>query len=88
LICVFFYHDAKALVDEGLLIVEDSCLHSNTVHSVGLIWTSDQLNTDTSDNTQHSQERDIYAPGVIRTHNPSKPAAADPRLDLSATGIS
>jgi hypothetical protein len=32
------------------------------------------------DNTQHSQETDIYAPGGIRTHNLSKWAAADPRL--------
>jgi hypothetical protein len=27
------------------------------------------------DNTQHSQETDIYAPDGIRTHNPSKQAA-------------
>ena len=32
------------------------------------------------DNTQHSQETDIHAPCGIRTHNPSKRAAADPRL--------
>jgi len=31
------------------------------------------------DNTQQSQEKDIQAPGGIRTHNPSKRAAADPR---------
>jgi hypothetical protein len=32
--------------------------------------------------TKHtrSQEADIHAPGGIRTHNPSKRAAADPRL--------
>jgi hypothetical protein len=29
---------------------------------------------------QHSQETDIHACGGIRTHNPSKQAAADPRL--------
>ena len=32
------------------------------------------------DNTQHSQETDVYAPDGIRTRNPSKLAAADPRL--------
>ena len=32
------------------------------------------------DNTQHSQETDIYAPGWIRTHDPSKRATAYPRL--------
>jgi hypothetical protein len=30
--------------------------------------------------TQHSQDRDIHAPGGIRTHNPSKKAAGNPRL--------
>jgi len=32
------------------------------------------------DKTQHSQPTDIHAPGEIRTHNPSKRAAADPLL--------
>jgi len=32
------------------------------------------------DNTQHSQEKDIHAPGGIRTPSSSKLAAADPRL--------
>jgi len=31
-------------------------------------------------NTQHSQRTDIQAARGIRTHNPSKRAAADPRL--------
>jgi hypothetical protein len=48
----------------------------DTPHSVGLLWTSDQQRPD---NTQHSQQTDIRAPGRIRTHNPSKRAAADPR---------
>ena len=32
------------------------------------------------DNTQHSQQTDIHAPRGIRTHNPSKRVATDPRL--------
>ena len=32
------------------------------------------------DNTQHSQQTDIHAPGGIRTHDLSKRAAADLRL--------
>ena len=36
--------------------------------------------SDWPDNTQHSQETDIHAPGGIRTLNPSKRAAADPRV--------
>jgi hypothetical protein len=53
----------------------------HTPHSVGLLWTSDQpTQRPLSDNTQHSHETDIHAPGGIRTNNPSKRAAADPRL--------
>jgi len=36
---------------QGLLITEASPSHSDTPHSVGLLWTSDQ--PDTTDNTQH-----------------------------------
>jgi hypothetical protein len=32
------------------------------------------------DNTQHSQQTNIHAPGGIRTCNPSRRSAADPRL--------
>jgi hypothetical protein len=53
----------------------------DTPHSVGLLWTSDQPDAQTS-TWQHtqSQETDIHVPGGIRTRNPIKPAAADPRL--------
>ena len=33
-------------------------------------------------NTQHSQEADIHGPGRSRSRNPSKRAAAEPRLKL------
>jgi hypothetical protein len=32
-------------------------------------------------NIQHTQETNIHATGEIRTHNPSKRAVADPRLE-------
>jgi len=32
------------------------------------------------DNTERLKQIDIHAPHVIRTHNPSKRAAADPRF--------
>jgi hypothetical protein len=35
---------------------------------------------DLPDNTQHSQETDIHAFGGIRTRNPTKRTALDPRL--------
>jgi hypothetical protein len=60
-------------------------LHDQTLdtsHSVGLLWTRDQLFVETS-TWQHSQETAIHALGGIRTHNPSKRAA----LDRAVTGI-
>ena len=41
-------------------------------------WSARRI--DLSDKTQHLQETNIRAPGRIRTHIPSKRAAADPRL--------
>jgi hypothetical protein len=69
----------QPLVGQSLLIVEASQSHSDTPHSVGLLWTSDQPVTETS-TSQHSQETDVHASGEIRTRNPSKRLAADPRL--------
>ena len=48
LLPLFFYHGATVLVGQGLLIVEDSWSHSDTLHSVGLLWTSDQPDAETS----------------------------------------
>ena len=48
----FFYHGATALLGQGLLIVADSQSHSDTPHSVGLLWTSDQ-----PDLTTHNTDR-------------------------------
>jgi hypothetical protein len=45
---LFFYHGGTTLVGQGLVIVEDSWSHSDTPQSIGLIWTSDQPNTETS----------------------------------------
>ena len=55
--------------------------HNDAPQSVGLLWKSDQLVAETlPDNTQHSQQTDIHAPGGIRTHDLSKLVAADLRL--------
>ena len=43
--------------------------HNDLPQLVGLLWTSDKLVAQTlPDNTQHSQETNIHAPGGIRTH--------------------
>jgi hypothetical protein len=47
-----------------------------TPQLVGLLWTSDQLVTETST----SQHTNIHAPGEIQTHNYSKRAAAGSRF--------
>ena len=64
------------LAGQGLLIIKASRSHSDTPHTVGRLWTSNQPDAETSlpDTTQHSKERDIHAPGGIRTRNTSKPA--------------
>ena len=74
----FFFSVAQlSLVGQGLLIVEASRSHSGTPHLIGLLWTSDRPH---SDNTQHSQQTFIHVFGGVRTHNPSRRAAADARL--------
>jgi hypothetical protein len=43
----FFSMVRQPLVSLGLLIVEASRSHSDTPHSVGLLWTSDQSDAET-----------------------------------------
>jgi hypothetical protein len=72
----------QPLLGQGLLIIEASRLYSDTLHSLGLVWASDQHVAETFllYNTQHSQETDIHVPGGIRTRNANKRAAAEPCL--------
>jgi hypothetical protein len=67
----------ELLVGQGLVTVEAS--HSDRPHSMGLLWTSDRPDAETS-TWQHSQQTGIHAPDEIWTHNPSKLGAADTRL--------
>jgi hypothetical protein len=77
---LLFFMARRPLVDQ-VLIAGVSRSHSDTSHSVGLLWTSDRPSQrPLPDNTQRTQETDIHAPGGIRTLNSSKQAAADPRL--------
>jgi len=66
----------------GFLIIEASRSHSDTPHSVGLLWTSDQAEAETS-TSQHTileKKTDVHVPDEIRIGNCSKRAAKDPRL--------
>jgi len=56
-------------------------INSDTLRSVGFLWTSDQPDAETCTwQLTTLAETDIHDPDVIRTHNPSKRAAANPRL--------
>jgi hypothetical protein len=48
----FCHGKAASLRDHGLLIIEASRSHSDTPHSVGLLWMNNQSDAETSDNTQ------------------------------------
>jgi hypothetical protein len=76
----FFFNGSTALVGLGLLTVEASRSYPDTPHSSGRVIIPIQRPLPLPHNTQHSQETDLHAVGGIRTHNPSKQAAADPRL--------
>ena len=70
----------QPLVGKGLLIIDASRSQSNTQHSVGLLWASDQPDAGTSTWQDTTLTTEINAPDGIRTFNPNKRAAADPRL--------
>jgi len=75
----------EPMVGQGLLIVEDSQSHSDTPHSVGLLWTSDQLVTENS-TTQSTHNRQTFMPPV--GFESTVPASERPQthtLDLAAT---
>ena len=73
-IIFFFSHGSTAPSGSGPQVPRS---HSDTPHSVWLLWTSDRPVAETS-TWQQSQEIDIHA--RRRTRNPSKRAAADRRL--------
>ena len=71
-------HGPAALVGRDL-IFEVLWSHSDTPHSVGLLWTSDQPDAETC-TWQHSQQTSIYNSDGIRYRNHGKRAPADPPL--------
>jgi hypothetical protein len=61
--------------------LEVSGSHSDTLHSVGLLWTGDQPVAETSTWQCTTRKRgNIDAPGGIRIHGPSKGSAVGPSL--------
>ena len=76
-VCFARFHGYTALVGHGPLIIESTRSHSDSPHSVGLLWTIDQPNAETHNNQKRQPSN---ASGGIRTRNPRNRAAADPRL--------
>ena len=78
----FFSVALRPNAGHGLLILEVSKSHTATHHSrkdsSGRVISSSQRPL--PDNTQHSQQINIHAPGGIRTHDLSRRAAVDLRL--------
>jgi hypothetical protein len=71
----------QSLIGQGYLIIRALPSHSDTPQSIGLLRMSDKLDRETFTwQLRHWKETDLPAPGGTRTHNPSKPAAGDPRL--------
>ena len=79
----------QPLVVQELLIIKATWSHWDTPQPVGVLWTSDQPNAETSlpNNTQHSQQTDIHDRGRIQTHSLNRRVAADPSQDHVAIGI-
>ena len=66
------------VVGVEVIVVND---HTQThTPSIELLWTSDRPAAETSTWQHPTLTTKIHASGGIRTHNPTKPAAADPRL--------
>ena len=80
-IIFFIWHNSPPM-GHGLLVHEvyrsHKTTHHSRQHSSGRVISSSQRPL--PDNTQHSQQTNIHAPCVIRTHNLSRRTAADLRL--------
>ena len=78
----FFAVALRPYVGHGLLILEVSRSHTTTHHrrydSSGRVISSSQIPL--PNNTQHSRQADIHAPGGIRTHDLNRRADEDLRL--------
>jgi len=82
---IFFAIAKQHLVGQRILIIGASLSHSDTTHSVGHIWASDQhLLWQFTKLTGHRHP----CPRRIRNHSASKRAAQTHALDRAAIGIS
>jgi len=66
-------------VGNNLLIIEVSLSHSDTLHAVGILWTSDQPDVENS-TWQHTTIARDRQPCPRRHSNPQSQQASDRRL--------
>ena len=80
---------STALVDLGFLFVEVSRSHSDTPHSVGLLWTRDRpvAETSTWQHTTHTTHRHPCHPAVFEPAISASERSQTHNLDCPATGI-
>jgi hypothetical protein len=71
-------HAGQTLVDLGTLIIEVSRPHSDTPHSVGLLWTSDRLVAETT-TWQHTTLTRDRPPRRRRDSNPQSQQVSERR---------
>jgi hypothetical protein len=77
---MLFFHCSRALVGQGLFVIEASRSHSDTPQSVGLLWASDRPVAEISTLQHATLTTDVHDPSWIRTHNFSRREAANARL--------
>jgi hypothetical protein len=82
----FFPMVQQPLDSQGLLIIELSLSHSDTTHSSGPLWTSDQPDEETTTYTTHNRRTPMTSVGFELTIPASKRLQAD-ALERTATGI-
>ena len=81
----FFSVVQQPPVGQNLLIIEASSLHSDTSHSVGLLWTSDQSDAETYTGQYSTFAMDRH-PCSRWDSNPKSQRPQTPTLDRAATG--
>jgi hypothetical protein len=77
----------QPLVGQCPLIIEASRSHSDTPHSVGLLWTSDQPDAVTSTWQHTTLTADNHAPAGFEPIIPASERQQTHALDRAATGI-
>jgi hypothetical protein len=78
-----FFVAQLLLVGQGVLIIEASRSHSDTPHLVGLLCTSYRP----YEETKHSQQRNIHAPGGFEHTSPRSGRSQNHALDCAVTGV-